>query len=696
MNVREILAENKRRNKEIKKKFNPITGEGSILSRVEFKLSDFKIKVQYIPSPMMRVPMIRQLKEAGSIRKFLEEYIGVEYTESDKQKVIEQFCRIRIRFDFCFFAAFLVYIKAKGGGDDIHFILNRPQRRLIEFLEKKRIAGKPIRLILLKARQWGGSTAVQVYMAWLQLVHSVGLNSLIVGHVKDSATEVKDMFKKLIDKYPISMLYKIGERYKEDETKIEGVGNSGNIHRIPQRNCKIKIGSAEKPDSARGGDYNLVHCTEVGLWKKTEGKTPEDITQSACSGIPLKRLTMIVYESTAKGTGNYFHREYMAAKEGKSQFDAMFVAWYEIDMYSLPIDDEKEFAKWLLVNKDNQNANSDREECGKYLWYLWERGATLEAINWYIEERKKYNDHSKMASEYPSDDIEAFAHSGERVFDRDKIEDLRKTCRIPKFIGDVYGDGLRGREALRNLRFCEDHQGIFWVWALPEIDEKEKVTNRYIVSVDIGGRGDKADWSVITVIDRMYMMEGGKPAVVAQLRGHMDHDLLAWKSAQIAAFYDNALLVIESNTLETKDKDRDVDGDQSGYILNQIKDVYDNIYARKQKEDETMEHAPRTLGFHTNTSTKPALISCLQEMIRESAYVERDERALDEYITYEKKDGKYNAIIGHHDDILMSRAIGLYVSSHEMEIPKIIKRENAFEWRRMQKKKRKNATEASI
>ena len=39
------------------------------------------------------------------------------------------------------------------------------------------------------------------------------------------------------------MLYKIDEAYNENEPKIVGVGKSGSISRIPQRNCKIKIGT---------------------------------------------------------------------------------------------------------------------------------------------------------------------------------------------------------------------------------------------------------------------------------------------------------------------------------------------------------------------------------------------------------------------------------------------------------------------
>lgn len=674
-NVAKLIALNRMRNAEIRSKFNPITGEGSIGERKKIEIEDFPFPVQYVPLSMLKVPLVQQLLEAGSIRKFLEDYMNVKYSEEDKEKVIEQFVRLRAKHDFAFWAAMYVFIKQKGGGEDVHFRLNRPQRKLIMRFERRRLQGKPIRLILLKARQWGGSTATQIYMAWLQLVHKVGLNSLIVGHVKDASTEVKDMFDKLIKEYPVSMLYEMGEAYNETEPKIVGVGQSGNIHRIPQRNCKIKVGTAEKPNSARGGDYNLVHCTEVGLWVTTDGKTPEQIVRSACSGILLKPYTMIVYESTANGTGNFFQREYDAAKNNKSQFEALFISWFEIEQYSAPIDDINAFATKLWENRNNANAASDREESGKYLWWLWEQGATLEAINWYILERSKYTDHGDMASEYPSDDVEAFVHSGARVFDKYNVEKFKKCCKAPKYVGDVYADGDEGEDALSNLRFKEDKQGLLWVWSKPDVDDKEEVTDRYLVVVDIGGRGKKADWSVIVVFDRLNQMEGGKPVVVAQWYGHIDMDMLAWKAAQIAAFYDNALLVIESNTLETHDKERQVDGDMSGYILNQIKDVYSNLYARKQSDEEIQEGEPKKYGFHTNVATKPKIISTLVKVIREQLYVERDLRCLDEYLCYEKKkNGAFGAITGKHDDLLMTRAIGLHISFYEMEVPTIVPR----------------------
>lgn len=678
--IRDILKENERRNAEIYAPFNPISGLGSVGERKKVVINDFPIRIQYLPIEMMRVPLVKKLLKYGTITAFLTAIGTTEDDfEQDRQKVIQQFVRIRCRFDFPFWAAMFVYIKNKGGGEDVLFRLTRPQRRFVERLERLRKAGSPIRIVLLKARQWGGSTTSQIYMAWLQLIHKVGLNSLIIAHQGAGSDEIKDMFDRMIKAYPLEMLHRLGEAYNENEPKLVGVGKSGSIHRVPQRNCKIKIGTAERPDSCRGGDYNLVHLSEVGLWKVTDGKKPEDIVRSACSGVLLRPYTMIVYESTANGTGNFFQKEYDDAKNGRSQFEAMFVSWFDIEQYSLPIDDLVLFAVKLYANRENDNVMSSREESGRYLWWLWNRGATLEAINWYIHERAKYTEHALMAAEFPSDDVEAFVHSGTRVFDKYRIEALRPSCRVPRYIGDVYADGDEGADALKNIRFAEDKQGQLHIWEMPEIYDDEIVKNRYLTIVDVGGRTSKADYSVILVVDRLFMADGGKPVVVAQWYGHCDIDILAWKAAQIAAFYDNSLLVIESNTLETHDKERQVDGDQSEFILNQIKDVYPNLYARKQSEADIREGLPKKYGFHTNIATKPMIISTLVKVIRENMYVERDARCLDEYLCYEKKpNGTFGAIIGKHDDLLMTRAIGMHICFYEMDLPRFVPRKDRF------------------
>ena len=675
--ISKILQENERRRAIVFAPFNPITGEGSIGQRVAFTVSDYPIPTQYLPVEMMDEPFVKKLSKAGSVDAFIRDALMLPVTDEARDKVVEEFIRIRQKHDYPFWAAMFAYIKRKGGGTDVLFRLNRPQRKLIKRLEKMRKAGKPIRLILLKARQWGGSTAIQIYMAWLQLVHEVGLNSLIIAHQGTGSDEIKDMFDRMIKSYPVEMLHELGDAYAPNEPKMVGVGKSGSIFRVPQRNCKIKIGTAERPNSCRGGDYNLVHLSEVALWKETDGKKPEDIVRSACSGILLRPYTMIVYESTPNGVGNFFHKEYLAAKKGQSQFEAMFVAWFEIEQYELPFENEAEkyeFAKKLFANRRNEEIKSDREEPGTYLWRLWEKGATLEAIHWYVSERSKYTNHGDMASEYPSDDIEAFTYSGRKVFSSEDVEQFRPACRAPRWIGEIYGSADEGEKSIEGLRFKKEADGRLFMWHDVEKSDDEEVTDQYLVIVDVcKGHTKNADFADILVLNRQPMMDGEPPVVAAEWHGHIDMDKLAWKAMQVAAYYNNALLVIESNTLETNNTKGEAE-----YILTLIHEVYGRqLYARKQSAEDIRQGLPKKYGYHTNPLTKKVVIYNLKVVIRERLYVEREEACLDEYLTYvETENNVFEAMEGYHDDRLMTRAIGMQVCYHEMELPRIVKRVN--------------------
>lgn len=677
--VEELLQEDQLRARAIGAPFDPVSGLNSIGER--FRFSAAGIDTCYLPVEMRREGVIADLERLGSVDEYLRRRFARSVTQRDRERFAKEFCRLRMLYDFPYWAATRAYIKNKQGGEDMLFTLNRPQRKLVAALERMRLAAMPIRLILLKARQWGGSTCTQLYMAWLQLVHARGLNSLIIAHQGVGSEEIKDMFDKMIMRYPIELMLDEGEEPPKGSKRLEGVGKSRSIFRVPARNCKIKVGTAERPDSCRGGDYSLVHCSEVGIWKRTEGKTPEQIIRSACSGVLLRPMTMIVYESTANGTGNFFHREYEAAKRGESQFEALFVAWHEIDQYMLPLTDEqrRELAARLLAGRESDAVRSDREQPGRYLWWLWEQGATLEAIAWYISERSKYSDHALMAAEYPSDDVEAFVHSGARVFDKYKVEALREGCVTPPEQGEIDTSGAldfagrfisaeQRRRMLRSVAFRSLDSGGWRVWEQP--DRHQNIRDRYVAVVDVGGRGHKSDWSVIAIFDRLPMSRGEGPAIVAQWRGHCDFDLLAWRAVMGAYYYNEALLVIESNTLETRDPDRDTDGDQSGFILNRVRDVYDNLYARPQSAEQVAAGAPTRYGFHTNTATKPMIIATLVKVIREGLYTERDEECLDEYLTYERRqNGSFGAIAGMHDDLLMTRAIGLHICFHELDVP---------------------------
>lgn len=692
MKKTDLIAEDRRRVDIIRAPYDPIKGIGAVGEREHVHIPDIYPYEMELPKPMLQNGFIRELLKCGGVDLFCQTRYG-EVTSETRNMVIRQFYKVRAKHDFCFCAYAYNEIKNKEGGKNIHFKLSYPQRYLLGILEGMRLAGVPIRIILLKARQWGGSTLVQLYIAWIQLFWKEGWYSVIVAQDSSTSRKIKAMYSKMLEVLPpwlidcpdeAELAFTPYEGSQLDSIITYGKGTNITI----ARDTVITIGTYNNPTSGRGGDMSCVHYSEVGLWEDTDGKTPEDIIRSISSSLLLAPFTIEVIESTANGMGNFYYRAYQAAKKGESNRKAVFVPWFMIERYTKPVEDKERFAEWLLSCKDNPNPPEGCLDAGEYYWHLWELGASFEAINWYIEKRKDYMDHGDMAAEFPSDDIEAFKHSGNMVFNVSHVDSLAKKCKDPAFVGEVQGDSIMGKDALKNLRFISDSKGILKVWSLPA-QTKEKYAGRYIVAVDIGGRSKTADFSDIIVLDRYWMMFGGVPEVVAEWHGHIDHDLLAWKAAQIAAFYDNALLVIESNTIESKDND--TDGDQSALIFNRISDVYPNLYMRRAPEEKVEQGVVGMYGFHTNRRTKPIIISNLVSILRDNGYVERNIEAIAEYSVYEKKqNGSYGATDGHHDDYVMARAIALYICYCEMEIPSVIKSMDPI------KRKERIATEASI
>lgn len=676
MSIEELVSEDDRRAAEIRAPFNPITGEGSVGNRKKVHIEDMYPYDILLPVPILQNKLVKLILKVGSIRQFCLDRYG-ECSRETREKVVRKFIQVRCKHDFPFYAYAYNFIKNKEGGRMIHFKLSYPQRYLLSILEDMRLAGIPIRIILLKARQWGGSTLVQLYIAWIQLFHKESWYSDIVAQDASTSRKIKAMYSKMLEKLP-PWLIDCPDNAQLTFTPYEGsqldsiitYGKGTNITKA--RDTVITIGTYNNPNSGRGGDISCVHYSEVGLWEDTDGKKPEDIIRSISSSLLMAPLTVEVIESTANGMGNFFYRAYQAAKQGKSNRRAVFVPWFKIEKYTRPVEDKATFAQWLLDNKDNDNPPDGCLDSGKYYWHLWILGATFEAINWYILKRKDYIDHQDMMAEFPSDDVEAFRNSGKNVFSAYHLDKLKETCREPLYVGEVQGDSVQGKLALRNLHFVHDRSGLLKVWMLPQ-KLKHRIARRYLVTVDVGGRGRDADWSDILVINRYWMMFGGNPEVVAEWHGHIDHDLLAWKAAQIAAFYDNAKLVIESNTIETKDND--TDGDQSELIFNRIAGVYDNLYIRRASEAKIAQGITTEYGYHTNRKTKPMIISNLVACVRDQSYIERNIDAIGEYAVYEKKENhcSFGAADGYHDDMVMTRAIGLHICFNEMELPAVIK-----------------------
>lgn len=645
----DILAENIRRNEERNKPYDPITGLGSdAIPRTHIKLKDSPIGEDlYIPTAMLEYSAISNAVEAGSIKDSLE-HGGMYATSENVAEFWKQFVKLRIQYDFEYWAASFVTIQDKETAGDIPFVLNSGQRKLLSAFEEMRLANKPIRIILLKARQWGGSTLTQIYIAWFQLVIKKQWSSVICAHTENTSRNVRGMYTKLLDNYPLWLC----DTNDRNDIKLSNYENSQKTRIIKSRGCKVSIGSAMKPDGLRGLDVACAHLSEIGLFPSTIQTKPEDLVQSIVSGIANKPNTIIVYESTAKGVGNFYHREWKRAtttdRSERSNFKPVFVPFYILNQYTIPIDNAKEFAETLTEDEI----------------VLFDEGATLESIAWCRDKMLEYSDIWRFHSEYPHNPTVAFQSTGHPFYNPDDVSKLAKTCTSPAYVGELVADEpFGGYAALEHIEFVKNDRGNLKVWVKPALDEK--VTDRYVVVVDIGGASERADRSVICVFDRYHMADGGVPEVVCEWCGHIPHYKLAWLAIQVATWYHDALLVIESNTLES----HRTEGVHSEFIMDEISRYYSNLYCRTPAE-QVRQGLPPKWGFHTNRQTKTMVCDHQRKVLEHSLYLERCEEAVDEHRTLEiKSNGEIAASDGSHDDRHITRAIGVWVCYQYLTVP---------------------------
>ena len=624
------------------------------------------------------------LKKHESVAAVLRAQLKRKPTQQEIDYFWLKLCEERYKYDFEFYAIINETIRDKATGSEIKFKLNRAQRRLLSELEIQRKEERQINVQILKAKQMGFSTLVQMYMKWIQTVHKRNWNSVVCAHDLTAATNIRSMYDTSIR----LMMPLNGE--KLTITSFEGLKN---IKYVPERGCKITVGTAEKPESVRSQDLKMVHFSEMAFYPHTENNNPELLESSIISSMTDGAYTMIVRESTANGEGDYFHTQWLKAKAGETAYTAFFAPWFEIPLYEEPFD-----GKYYMYKKKDPikgNASDFIGTLNSYELNLWNnyKDCTLENLNWRRKKRNAMPSEWKMKQEYPSNDKEAFQSLRNPVFNHEDIERMRADCCPPNWVGDIVSksppqiaiiDPDKREEILEDLQFLVDASATdavlngdiktrfkrgenkLHVWHKP--DKSLKISDRYVVSFDPQkGTSDSADYGVIKVLDRYWMMYGEEPEVVALFYGHIDKDVTIWIAAQIAKWYNDALLVIESNTY-----DSDNNEDESEFIFETIKGYYDNLYSRTSP-DKIREGAPIKYGFNTNKNTKPMLISHYKGIIRERGYIERDEGTIDEALVYEEKEnGKTGAKAGMHDDRIMATMILIYVC-YQLPIPAEIK-----------------------
>lgn len=552
--------------------------------------------------------------------------------QSLKQEQIKKI--LDIRKDFYRYCKNNLKIKDKHSRI-IPFVPNTPQRVLIDYVLLCIKEKRPIKAIILKARQMGLSTAVEAIIYWWTSTNK-NINSVIIGHEESSSKNLYMMFRRYYDN--TNPVFKPSVRYNtrtdlsferfDDTGKQVGLGSS------------IKTATAGNKAAGRSDTINLLHGSELGEWENGE-----ELVASLLETVPdeqvMDKPSMIFLESTAKGRGNYFHKEFVAATKGLNNFEPFFFPWWILDTY------ERDFGEPLGKTTEYEDFLIDLMKKGHTV-----AGKTIHIdpdhipakIHFYRHKAKNFESTpERLPQEYPSTWQEAFIASGKNVFNTLALQEMEKDAQPieeTEYYKIIPGE-LHEQYVLERVPFEPNEKPEDFTYKAPlKIWVHPKPGHEYVIGGDVAEGLKRGDYSVAEVVDVATMQ------TVARWRGHIDPDKFGEVIGALGAYYNYALVGVEVNNhgLTTIQKLRDT--------------FYTNLYKRDKGYDEDFEEPTSNLGWKTDVRTKRIMIDDLVRIVRERLNKDLDIVFVNEAFAFVRDDrGRMNAEEGEHDDTVMAKAI---------------------------------------
>lgn len=528
-----------------------------------------------------------------------------------RQKILD------IAQDFYRYCDNNLYIRNKDA-EIVKFVPNIAQRALIDRALELLVKGQPVRLIVLKARQMGLSTAIEALIYWWTSTHK-NITSMIVGHEDKSSKNLYNMFKRYYDN--CNALFKPTRKYdtKTDLTfSLEDeAGNQVGLNSV------IKTATAKNVSAGRSDTVQLLHGSEIGEWDNGE-----ELVASLLQTVPVRPKTMIFLESTANGVGNFFYKEWKESVKGDTVFEPFFFPWWMQDEYEL----DGDIDAYTLEEEEAIEIMREGTLVGGSFYKVTDEKQIERKINFRRYKEKEFRaTPEKLFQEYPANPHEAFLASGRPVFDIKALIRMEHACseHIPCNYDLVQDDS---RKIIANL----SPGAPLKIWDLPVLGEN------YVIGGDVAEGLKDGDYSVADIVRTSDMK------TVGRWRGHIDPDLFGNQLDLLGRFYNWALIGVEVNNhgLTTVQRLRDL--------------FYTNLYRRERGIDERFEEPTAKLGWRTDIKTKRIAIDYLTEAIREGYVIDYDQVFVEEAMSYVRDDnGKTNAEEGNHDDTVMAKAIAL-------------------------------------
>lgn len=498
--------------------------------------------------------------------------------------------------------------------------LQPAQVKLNNLIRKLREQGRPVRIIVLKARQVmiSAGTAAQFFNV---VPFTAGTRALIVAHESKASKNIFGYYKQLHDNYtPFRDVVRLPPLDRDAGAAGVLAYAGGSV---------IEVSTANNVKTGRSASLRFLHLSEYAFWRDAV-----TLMTGLMQTVPDDPDTCVIIESTANGQGGDFHKKWKEACDptSGSEWEPLFFAWWEHPGYQRPVEDKHAFQQSLT--------REERELSHRFQ-------LTLEQIHWrrWCIKNNCNGSTDQFRQEYPAHPEEAFLHSGRPRFSTTHIE--RMPVKQDGLVGELVEESFGPKTSI-NFLVNEDRRGAVVVYKRPQPNK------RYVIGVDVAegkditDSGDDPDFSVGCVLDA----DTGEQ--VCKIRGRIEPGPFGEYVAALGRWYNWSFIVPEAN------------GPGIALIEELSRQSYPMalLYRRRPQPDEqfTADSGTRLqyIGYRQTTVTRPQLISKLDMAIREMAVIVVDPNTAEELKSFVwKPNGKCEAQDGNHDDEVF--AIGLAV-----------------------------------
>ena len=478
------------------------------------------------------------------------------------------------------------------------------QNVFLDTVETQYNAGKPVRVIVLKARQLGmSSVAAGIIYNWAFL--HPGMNGLIVAHEVGPAENLFQKVKLFWETWPFKQYYDVKYATRHQ------------LQWLPPIRSNIQVASAKNLQSGRGSTLHAVQLSEFAFYPN-----PGELMTGLNQTITNTHGTVVIIESTANGIGNMFHEMWNEAESGRSDYTPLFFPWWKHYEYKWP------------------TTLSTKLELSPYERWLLKLGASYTNIQWrrWAMQNLANNDEQAFMQEYPSTPDEAFISTGQPVFPHQRLQE----CYEPQlgFTGMLVEHTDTGK-----IEFVQDRSGFLTIYKAPT--KKDRRSDRYFIAGD-PTMAVAGDYGCIQVLNRRTMEQ------VAVWHGRVHPMEFGKEMMLIGRYYHDAMLCPE------------VEGGGQATIAIIMNANYPNVW-QHQWPDKAPGKVTNAYGWSTNYNRKQLAVGTLKSLMVERSITLHDKTTYNQLRNYViRANGDMgNADAATYDDSVMALAICVTASRFE-------------------------------